>query len=61
MDVSAGDIIHEGGTLVSLIFGQPNSVLLKLCIEPFLNPAIIILCTVGGFKIGWSFLRRAFH
>lgn len=29
--------------------------------EPFITPAITILCAVGGIKLGWSFLRRAFH
>lgn len=30
-------------------------------VELFLNPAVFVLCVVGGLKIGWSFLRRSFH
>ena len=30
-------------------------------IDLFLNPAVFVLCFVGGIKIGWSFLKRAFH
>lgn len=29
--------------------------------NPFLNPAVTILCIVGGIKLGWSFLKRSFH
>lgn len=29
-------------------------------VELFLNPAVAILCIVGGIKVGWSFLKRAF-
>lgn len=29
--------------------------------QPFLNPAVTVLCIVGGIKLGWSFLKRAFH
>lgn len=29
--------------------------------EPFLTPAVTILCIVGGIKLGWSFLKRSFH
>ncbi len=29
-------------------------------INSFLTPAIIVLCLVGGIKIGWSFLKRSF-
>ena len=60
MDVGLGDIIQEG-SLISIIFGQPNSLLLSMCVELFADPAVIILCLVGGLKIGWSFLKRAFH
>lgn len=28
---------------------------------PFLDPAVTVLCIVGGIKLGWSFLKRAFH
>lgn len=30
-------------------------------VELFLNPAVFVLCILGGLKIGWSFLRRSFH
>lgn len=29
--------------------------------NPFLTPAVTILCIVGGIKLGWSFLKRSFH
>lgn len=29
--------------------------------QPFLTPAVTILCIVGGIKLGWSFLKRSFH
>jgi len=29
--------------------------------QPFMSPAIKILCVVGGIKLGMSFLKRAFH
>ena len=29
--------------------------------QPFMTPAIKILCVVGGIKLGMSFLKRAFH
>ena len=59
MDVGIGDIIQDGG--FSIIFSQPNSLLFTMCIEFFADPAVIVLCLVGGLKIGWSFLKRAFR
>ena len=29
--------------------------------QPFLTPAVTVLCFVGGIKLGWGFLKRAFH
>ena len=29
--------------------------------NPFINPAVTVLCVVGGIRIGWGFLKRAFH
>lgn len=29
--------------------------------SPFITLAVTILCAVGGIKLGWGFLKRAFH
>lgn len=30
-------------------------------INSFLTPAVLVLCSIGGLKIGWSFLSRVFR
>lgn len=51
MNTSAADVatitVNEGAVLSNA--------------NPFLTPAVTILCIVGGIKLGWSFLKRSFH
>ena len=53
-DVLAAD---ENGVLNITV--DTSSVLTNA--NPFINPAVTVLCVVGGIRIGWGFLKRAFH
>ncbi len=49
----------EGSPSGITIDVEPGLVLTNA--EPFLNPAVKVLCIVGGLKLGANFFKRSFH
>lgn len=51
----------EGGTVSNVIAAEVNSGDIIANAQPFVTPAIGILCVVGGIKLGMRFLRSSMH
>ncbi len=61
MSAFAEDSSSGGVDLGSIVTAAASADKILANAEPFMEPAIILLCSIGGIRLGMRFLRGSIH